>query len=326
MHFPWTHSQWQQLKQRVKEHRLPHAMLFCGIEGLGKYNIAIEFARALLCEQPDEEFIACGKCRSCTQFDASTHPDFLLLAPEEAGKAIKVDHIRSLIQQFELASHHGGYRVAIINPADAMNLSAANSLLKSLEEPPGNTLIILVSATPSSLPTTILSRCQRITFTAPGFDMALSWLNKHHAEYAGKEQALLAMASGAPLKAISTADSEEIGLRDEIFEAFISIAQGSQSALTNTNHWLKSGVATPIKWVYSWVSDLIKLKCQLGQAIINHDKQDDLQKIAQQVELTRLYKYLDKLLDTLKKQRAPLNAQMILDELLLDWQSLTILK
>jgi DNA polymerase-3 subunit delta' len=323
MHFPWTHSQWLQLVRRVTEKRLPHAMLFCGIEGLGKYEIAFEFSRALLCDQPDDNYIACGRCRSCTQFAASTHPDFHLVAPDEDGKPVKVDQIRELIQQFELVSHHGGYRVAIINPADAMNLAAANSLLKSLEEPPENTLIILVSANVPALPATILSRCQRINFDAPGLDMALSWLNKHHPEYTGKEQALLAMASGAPLKALSTADSEEIGLRDEIFAAFMSIANGSGDVLSNNSQWLKAGVATPIKWVYSWVSDLIKLKCRLGQAIINHDKLADLQNMAQQVELDGLYQYLDKLLDILKKQHAPLNAQMILDDLLIDWQSIT---
>jgi DNA polymerase-3 subunit delta' len=298
-------------------------MLFSGVEGLGKYDVAVDFARSLLCDRPLDNFMACGQCRSCIQFEAATHPDFLLLSPEEEGKQIKIDQIRDLIQQFQLVSHSGGYRVAIINPADAMNLAAANSLLKCLEEPPENSLIILVSSNITALPATILSRCQQVHFDAPGLDMALNWLNKHQIEFNGQEQALLAMANGAPLKALTSADSDEIALRDEIFELFKAISLGTESAITNTGQWLKSGVATPIKWVYSWVGDLIKLKCQLGKAIINHDKEPDLQKIAQQVELDGLYQYLDKLLDTLKRQRAPLNGQMILDDLLLDWQSLT---
>lgn len=323
MLFPWTHSQWQQLIKRVTEQRLPHAMLFCGIEGLGKLQVAIQFAQSLLCEHPGDDLAPCQSCRSCTQFNARTHPDFHMLVPEDEGKAIKVDQIRDLIEQFGLASHYQRYRVAIISPAESMNLAAANSLLKSLEEPPENTLIILVSSHSALLPSTILSRCQRVTFEPPGLDMALSWLNKQHNEFAGKEHELLAMANGAPLKAVSSADSEQIELRDQIFGVFVSVANGSAAPLAGSNQWLKTGIATPIQWLYSWVSDLIKLKNHLEQAIVNHDKAADLQKLAQQVELGNLYTFLDKLLDTLRKQRAPLNAQMIMDDLLLDWQSIT---
>jgi DNA polymerase-3 subunit delta' len=101
MRFPWTLSQWQQLIQRVTEKRLPHAMLFSGVEGLGKYDVAVDFARSLLCDRPLDNFMACGQCRSCIQFEAATHPDFLLLSPEEEGKQIKIDQIRDLIQQFQ---------------------------------------------------------------------------------------------------------------------------------------------------------------------------------------------------------------------------------
>ena len=158
MLFPWTYPQWQQLVQRVTEQRLPHAMLFTGIEGVGKLQIAYQFAQSLLCEHPDDDHMPCQQCRSCTQFDGKTHPDFHLLEPEEEGKAIKVDQIRELIDKFALASHYQRYRVAIISPAESMNLSAANSLLKSLEEPPKNTMIILVSSHSTLLPPTKYGR------------------------------------------------------------------------------------------------------------------------------------------------------------------------
>jgi len=325
--FPWTLSQWQQLRQRVSEDRLPHAMLFCGIEGLGKLEIARQFAQSILCEQPDDNGEPCQVCRSCSQFISKSHPDFYLLEPEEEGKAVKVDQIRGLIGHFNLASHYGRYRVAIISPAESMNLAAANSLLKSLEEPPENTLIILVSSHSATLPSTILSRCQRVNFDAPGTDMAVNWLNNHQDDFpdsdiAGKERELLAMAYGAPLKAVTSADSEQIALRNEIFEHFMAVAEGTETALSGNTQWLKTGITTPIQWVYSWISDLIKLKNHLNAAIINHDKSTDLQKLAQKVELEGLYRYLDTVLDTLKKQRAPLNAQMIMDDLLLDWKAM----
>lgn len=328
--FPWTLSQWQQLVQRVSEDRLPHAMLFCGIEGLGKLEIAQQFAQSILCEQPDDNGESCKVCRSCSQFTAKSHPDFYLVEPEEEGKAVKVDQIRGLIGNFSLASHYGRYRVAIISPAESMNLAAANSLLKSLEEPPENTLIILVSSHSAALPSTILSRCQRVNFDAPGTDMAVNWLNNHQSDFpdseiAGKERELLAMAYGAPLKAVTSADSEQIALRNEIFEHFLAVAEGAETALSGNTQWLKTGITTPIQWVYSWISDLIKLKNHLNAAIVNHDKSSDLQKLAQKVELSSLYRYLDKILDTLKKQRAPLNAQMIMDDLLLDWKAMIVI-
>jgi len=331
MIFPWALSQWQQLVQRVNEQRLPHAMLFCGIEGLGKFDVARKFAQSLLCQQPDDNHMPCNQCRSCSQFEANTHPDYLFIEPDEEGKAIKVDQIRLLVDQFGLASHYGAYRVAIINPAESMNLAAANSLLKSLEEPPDNTVIILVSSQSASLPSTILSRCQRINFSSPSTDMAVNWLNKHHSdlmksEIDGQESALLAMANGAPLKAIKTADSELIQQREQMFELLLAIADGAESALGANKQWLKAGITTPIQWVYSWISDLIKVKIHLQQAIVNHDKSADLQKLAQQVELSNLYSFLDSILDILKKQRAPLNTQMIMDDLLLDWEAITATK
>ena len=320
MLYPWTHSQWQQLVQRVREHRLPHAILFGGIEGLGKFQLATQFAQSILCEHPDKEFHSCQSCRSCIQFTANTHPDFILIEPEEEGKAIKVDQIRKLTEQFGLASHYQGYRIAIINPAESMNLAAANSLLKSLEEPPERTLIILVSSNSALLPSTILSRCQQVSFATPSRDIAINWLNKQHNEISTKGHELLAMANGAPLKAVYCADGDQVALRDELFGVFVAVANGRQSPLSGQNQWLKTEIATPIQWVYSWVSDLIKLKNHLNQAIVNHDKLSDLQKLAHRVELGNLYAFLDKLLETLRKQRAPLNTQMIMDDLLLDWQ------
>jgi DNA polymerase III delta' subunit len=180
MRYPWTHAQWTQLHQRRQQQRLPHALLLAGPPGLGKADFARDLAQSLLCEQPTAAGMACQHCRSCARFTATTHPDFLVVEPEEPGKAIKVDQVRDLISQFALASHQGGYRIAIVQPAEQMNLAAANSLLKTLEEPPADSLILLISARPSLLPATILSRCQRLEFAPPAHELALAWLNKQH--------------------------------------------------------------------------------------------------------------------------------------------------
>jgi DNA polymerase-3 subunit delta' len=157
----WLQPGRNQLQQMIRQGRLPHALLISGSEGLGKRMLADWLAGTLLCEQSHGDVSACGQCSACGWFDNGWHPDLLRLEPEEAGKAIKVDQVRRLGASLGMTSHSGGYKITIVQPADAMNVNAANSLLKTLEEPTANTLLILLTATPGRLPATILSRCQR---------------------------------------------------------------------------------------------------------------------------------------------------------------------
>ena len=326
MIYPWTHSQWLSLVKSHQNDRLPHALILSGLEGLGKRRFATEFARYLLCEHPQNEQ-GCGRCRACIQFEAKTHPDFQVVEPEEAGKQIKIDQIRALSQGFGLARHSQSHRVVIIAPADAMNLAAANGLLKSLEEPPEKTLVLLITAHVSRLPATIKSRCQQLYFAPPGQDMAVNWLVNQQLgndnESGIEVGPLLAMANGAPLKALQYADSEQIAQRNELFSLFYQTGMNKISPLSLDGVQLKQGILLPIQWLYSWVSDLIKMQIQPIISIVNSDKSEQLQKLSKRVELSELFQYLDRLVEALQLQRAPLNPQMIMDDLLLQWQQVT---
>jgi len=322
MIYPWTHSQWHSLMQRAADDHLPHALIFSGLDGLGKLKTATAFAQFLLCDSPVHD-LGCNQCRSCVQFNATTHPDFTLIEPEETGKQIKIDQIRGLVNSFSLARHYNSYRIAIISPADAMNQSSANSLLKSLEEPPEHTLIILVTAKLSVIPATIKSRCQQIKFAPPGHDMALTWLNNQQIENEYNVNTLLAVANGAPLKALNYVNSEQLKLREMMFTLFYTIGSGKQSPLSVENQQLKHGITEPIQHLYSWISDLIKMKLQRTQSITNADKLDQLQKLSSKVELERLFLYLDQIIVALRLQQAPLNSQMVMDELMLEWQQIS---
>lgn len=174
--YPWQKAQWRQLWQRHRNGQLPHALLLHGPEGIGKEDFAHLAANSLLCEQTSESGQACGECKSCQLLASDNHPDFVSLQPEETGKAIKVDQIRELIQLMTLSPHFSGYRTVLISPAEQMNMAAANSLLKTLEEPQENTVIILVTSQLSRLPATIRSRCQMLRFAMPDKTLALSWL------------------------------------------------------------------------------------------------------------------------------------------------------
>lgn len=162
--YPWQTSNWQNLASSQQNKRLAHGLLLHGPKGIGKKAFAVDFAHWLLCEQPSTDK-ACGQCKSCQLIKAESNPDLLYLQPEEEGKAIKVDQIRELINKISLTGHGQGYRVIIISPADALNINASNSLLKTLEEPPENTVLILISDKPSKLMATIRSRTQWYVLT-----------------------------------------------------------------------------------------------------------------------------------------------------------------
>lgn len=197
---PWHRIQWRQLLDARDRSRLHHALLLAGPGGVGVERFAECLARRMLCENPPGEDVACGRCRACILLEAGNHPDTLRVTPEEEGKQIPVDTIRDLIDYLQLSSHGGGYKIAIVSPAERMNWNAANSLLKVLEEPPGSALIMLVSSRPSLLPATIRSRCQIIEFPPVHDQSAQNWLRQRLPE--GQEAGdLLLLARGEPIKA-----------------------------------------------------------------------------------------------------------------------------
>jgi DNA polymerase-3 subunit delta' len=176
--FPWQAIQWQQLVRARQQEKLAHALLFSGLDGIGKNKFARAFAHLLLCTKPSELGVWCGECHSCHMVAAGTHPDLVLIEVEEKAKNISVDQIRALIKNVNETTLTGGYRVVIIHPATAMNVNAANALLKTLEEPAAKTCIILVAEEGVRMPATIISRCQKVLFTKPEYQQALTWLKQ----------------------------------------------------------------------------------------------------------------------------------------------------
>ncbi|HPC01289.1 MAG TPA: DNA polymerase III subunit delta' [Syntrophales bacterium] len=184
------------LKRAVAKGRVAHAYLFCGMDGIGKKKVATAFARALLCRDArDGE--GCGVCGTCLKIERACHPDVLTLAPE--GAFIKIGEIRGLMEMMALHPLEGPRRVVIVDEADRMNPPAANALLKTLEEPTAANTLILVTSRPLQLPPTILSRCQRLTFSP----LAAAEVALHLREEAGLDgetAAFLAAAAGGSIR------------------------------------------------------------------------------------------------------------------------------
>lgn len=313
----WLREPWNRLNQARVQNRLPHALLISGVPGSGKRELAEQLAFTLLCEKPDPEGSACGVCSSCGWLQAGTHPDLLWLEPEESGKAIKVDQIRGLCSELAMTSHTGRYKVAILTPADAMNVNAANSLLKTLEEPTDNTLIILLTASPGRLPATVRSRCQQITLSVPPADLALRWL-KSRGVNALQASTCLKLASGAPLRALEYAARDSGEQRQNRLDQVQQVFSGHLDPIQLAQEWGAEAGTETLEWWRDWLQDLIRWR-QAGSSAVEEKLERQLRQILKTVDCRELYGLLDQIVFALNNLASGLNRPLVMEELLIAW-------
>lgn len=316
--YSWQDNQWRQIISRAKLGSLPHSLLLTGLPGLGKFDFAVELANSLFCKQPDEEGHSCGQCRTCLLLKAGTHPDFHIVSPEEKSKVIKIDQIRDFCNVMAHKSQLGGYRVAILSPAESMNTSAANALLKTLEEPGERTLIMLVSSQPGYLPATIRSRCQKIEFGLPDYNTSKNWLEKQGVT--GDIKLLLNLSLKTPLTALATFNDGHLQERAAFINEFLGLKQGLQNPLQLADKWNKLQPERCLAWMMSWIMDLIRLKSDDNTShMINNDMKQHLQPIARQLDLLNLFSFQDKLQVANRQLTTQVNGQLLLEDLFITW-------
>ncbi len=315
--YPWLESHWSLIQSRIEQNRLPHGLLLAGPAGLGKRAFAERLAAGLLCDTPVAGGYPCGSCPRCKLRLAGTHPDLVSVAPEEGKQGILVDQVRELTARLGQTSHAGGFKVAVIQPADAMNTAAANSLLKTLEEPTDNTLMVLVTEQPARLPATIRSRCQLLRFQAPPRDVALAWLDTQGT--AQETDLLLDLADGAPLKAAALADSGVMEARAAWLDALLSIRAGKTDPLRVAADWAGDEAVAPLHWLGSWLMDMIRLVSVPGARIRNRDLAEPLETLARPCSTTQLYQFLDQVWEAIRLSRTSVNRQLVIEGLLINW-------
>ncbi len=322
---PWQTTQWQQLVSRRRQGKLPHAVLLSGPEGLGKRQFAEQFAESLLCHDNDENGGACGKCRGCLLLKAGSHPDFKRIEPEEAGKAIKVDQVRALSSFTVLSAQFDhGYKVVLIGPAENMNRASANSLLKTLEEPADNTILILLTSAPQRLLATIRSRCQRLNFIAPDYATATQWLNTQSVT---NPQQWLEIADGAPLAALDLFNHDDESIESRYgsgLETLEALQSRRKDPISIAAEWQKKDSLRTVKWLTNWVMDIIRL-AQGGQAnsISCPSQQSRLTNLAKQLDIGGLHAYLPHLYEATRLLgTTQVNQQLLLEEILIRWAAL----
>jgi DNA polymerase-3 subunit delta' len=330
MIYPWQQSQWQHVSKLLSTQRLPHAMLLLGSNGLGKTGFAYSLANAVLCQQPTENKMACGSCKSCLLLAAGTHPDLHTLKPTPPPNSkssnpvlsIKIDVVRTLCDQLNQTSQYGQYRVAILEQADLLNLSAANSLLKTLEEPGQNVLILMVTSRPHRLPVTIRSRCQTLRFSTPGEELSLDWLQKNNdLKYTNEQlQQVLKQTFGSPLAALQ--QLEELGYQQILTAAMTAKISGNNTLEYATKLSKFSKIQT-LEGMLVWTSDLAKvIACGSTAAITNESERKHLLALAQKVNSRRLFKFQDQLNFNLLHSTIAVNEQLLWENLLLSWDNL----
>jgi len=327
--FPWQIYDWPRLQAMLK--RPVHGLIFKGTKGIGKLDLAIKFAQSLLCRHADASGFACGKCPSCHWFEQNSHPDFRLLQPEalsldsedsESGKKpskqISVGQIRELDDFFGMSAHQGGKRVIVIHPAEAMNISAANALLKNLEEPPQGLLFILVTHKPQQLLPTILSRCLTMAMSVPDTESATHWL----ADQGVMNPAEALAASGyAPLQAVEMHEQLGSEERDKLLRA-VRIPS-TLDVFTLAEALQKTEQVQVVQWLQQWCHDLNLMK-HSGKLRYHPSEEAAIRSLVKTVEPVNLAR-LQKLLQTAKREaRHTLNPKLFLESLLIAYRQLMI--
>lgn len=320
--YPWQQQEWQYIFNRKNSGKLPHAILIQGTEGLGKYHFAQCIAELLLCQKKDTQ--ACGKCSACQLLESNNHPDLIIIRPEEKNKVIKIEQIRNLVAELNHTSQQGGYKVAIIEHAELLNIAAANSLLKTLEEPASDVIIILVSPHPAVLAATIRSRCQIISMKIPSYVAAQEWLLKQEVETT-EFQLVLALAENAPLKALEfTQEKSNLHKRQEFFQHLHALQNEKLSTIQAAEQLLAWDLRFLLTTFMYIVSDIIKIKFTEAENVMNQDQIQELRQWATKTNLNRLFTYYAYLLELQRYifRNINLNQQLLAENLTIAWAEL----
>lgn len=321
MLYPWHNTNWKQLIEQWD--KKPNAWLLVGKAKTGKGAFAEQLAGALLCESPVENHMPCGQCPSCHLLKERLHPDFKVLRPdnddEESGsrklQQIKIEAVRNIIEFTQLTSHRGGLRVVVVNPAETLNLQAANALLKVLEEPPENVIFILVSAQKDQLLPTIKSRCRPFVLSSPTHEEAINYLSQQKIDHADE---LLAFHGGSPLFEISIEQDE---MRQWLLEMLSSPSLLSYLDFASKFDQKKWALSLFLDWMQKWIMDLIWVG-ENENAYFYPSQSESIKKMGQNVQPIRLFNYLNKLNQLAPYGQHTLNVKLQIESIFIDYLEL----
>ena len=355
MRYDWLASARDQFARLSVQ--MPHAILIQSEPGMGKHQLATEMVSSLLCEAPlkhDQSLNACGECKHCNLFDSGNHPDFHYISSEryvesddsvlspyaeryldalekrgkrKPRKIISVDQIRALIDKFGLSSHSADCKVALIMPADTMNMNASNALLKLLEEPNPDSVIILVCNDSSRLPMTIRSRCIGLNLDSPGLEQAVAWLTSQGVSE-GKAHKALAICGGAPLLALDYIRADEVNDFEAVLEALVAMQSEGVGPVETREVLLKlQPPAILLSWlqlVINWLISSLQSQAHPSSAPWQAYTRV-FSKLSRQTDVSKraaLFQLYDELLSIKKQDTDIVNPGLLLDKWLITYSRL----
>lgn len=254
---PWLEPAAAQLRAAHAAGRLPPALLVHEAPGTGARQLATLFAQLRFCTAPQAP---CGQCSHCRRAEQGEHPDFVIVEPDaEKSKLrqISVQQTRDISRQLALSSYEGRGTVLVIQPADAMNRNAANALLKTLEEPRPDAHLLLLSTTPSQLPATIRSRCQKLAVPAPDRAAALAWLSERQPRHRNDWPAVLEVLGIAPLEALEVDVARVLAIHGDIQRLLEGAAQGRIDVIRVAHGWAGDDLPLRLSGLENCLTDRI---------------------------------------------------------------------
>jgi DNA polymerase III subunit delta' len=313
-------KQVQIVRQALNYGRLHHAYLFVGTEGVGKKTIALGLAKAIHCSAAIGDF--CGECADCARIQDGNHPDVRIIGPLAGKKEISIQQIRELEKELNLRSFSGKKKIAILDPATLMNLSAQNALLKTLEEPPADSLLILIAANGGALLPTLRSRCLRISFGPLARDLISDFLVSRKGLEAETAEFLAALSLGS-LGAVISIDTQELfEKRQEWMRLIASLVIGDYHTATDAAEILagsKEDSLRFLEWIESWFRDLLVYSVtQNQQAVVNSDMLPQIQKQSATINWERLFYRITEAKAAIEGIQRNLNRRMVIEGLLLN--------
>jgi DNA polymerase III subunit delta' len=314
---PWLKDSQQRLHTALESGHLPHSLLVLSVPGLGAEPLAQWITALVLCESPGTR--PCDACPSCRLLRSDSHPDAHVVRLEEDAQQIKIDQIRELIDSLTTKSYRGGYKVGVIEGAEALNTNGANAFLKTLEEPSADTVLIMIARPNHRLPATIASRCLRLGLSPPPTQDAIAWL-KANSPAANTWQAALALAGGAPLLALQL-DAEGLAAIDaDMRQCITELAEGSVDVTLLAERWLRSNPGIRITWLENWITQ--RVHASLGAAT-SHQTAEPVRLPAALLKpkIRALFELLDAARDVRRFASTGMNQQLALEALLVGGRS-----
>jgi DNA polymerase III subunit delta' len=309
---PWLKDSQQRLRAAIASGRLPHSLLILSVPGLGAEQLADWITAMVLCESRGPR--PCDACPSCRLLRSGSHPDAHVVRLEDDAQQIKIDQVRELIESLALKSYRGGYKVGVIEGAEALNANGANAFLKTLEEPSTDTMLIMVARPNHRLPATIASRCLRLTLRPPATEDAIAWLDAN-ASGTKPWHAALALAGGAPLLAMQLDAGGLAAIDADMRQSVAELAEGSVDITLLADRWVRSNPGIRISWLENWITQ--RVYASLG-AETSHQSAEPVRLPAALLKpkIRALFELMDAARDVRRLASTGMNQQLALEALL----------